>query len=241
MLYSQNKNYIKMSDISRKRTVALASFMVKRDMVNSKYDKVKYLNTEVYSEYMVNSFISNFNNTNSFMTIVPLEDVLPKILFDNLPMGFPLDSEYIAPLGYISTNNVPDDVLKALEGKVDSIMFANASLSFWSQRVFIDFSIYDLNRDLVWKDQFDGQSKYIIGDTSITPKTGYAVILEDVMNEQRKHENELYIIIRESISNSINNMAMKFPMIFDTNDYFQMRKTFSLTNNNYAKEADLIK
>ncbi len=238
VLNANNKSYVKISDIRKPRKIALASFMVKRDMVDVKYDKMKYLNAEVYSEYIASNFISNFNTTNSFVSLVPLETVLPKALFDSMPQSFPLDSEYVAPLGYISTNNVSDEVLEALEGKVDSIMFAQARFSLWSQRIFIDFSVYDLNRELIWRDTFDGTSRYIMADKTITPKTSYNVVLRTVEELQKKYDEEFYTVIDDAIKNSIENMAVKFPMIFSTNDYYQTIRTLSLTNENNNTEVE---
>lgn len=238
VLNASNKSYVKISDISKPRKIALASFMVNRDMVDEKYDKMKHLNTEVYSEYIAANFVSNFNIDQSFVSLVPLKDVVSKSLLDSMPQGFSIKSEYVAPLGYISTNDVSDEVLQALEGKVDSIMFAKAHFSLWSQRIFIDFSVYDLNRELVWRDTFDGTSKYIIGNMGITPKTSYNVILRNVEESQKKYDEELYVVIDDAIKNGIENMAKKFPMIFNTNDYFQTIKTFSLTNNNVGTEVE---
>ncbi len=242
LLYSQsNRNYINMNDITKKRTVALASFRLKESMTNKALDKLKYFNVELYSEYIVNSFISNFNSTNSFITLVPLKSVLSKNAFNSLPSTYPLDSEYVAPLGYIATNNVPDNVLEDLQGKVDSIMFADVTLSFWAQKIFINFSMYDLDRELIWRDTFEGESKYIIGDNPLSQDRAYSVILEQVAENEKKHEAGLYRVIDESISNSIYNISRKFPMVFDTNEYFRTVETFSLTNENYKKEANLLK
>ncbi len=238
VLQANNKNYVKMSDISRPRKIALASIMINRDMIDSKYDKVRYFNTSIYSEYIASNFVSNFNIDQSFVSLVPLNEVLTKNLIDSIPRNFSLDSEYVTPLGYISTNDVPDDILTALEGKVDSIMFARARFSIWSQKIFIDFSVYDLNRELIWRDQFDGSSKHIIADAGITPKTSYNVVLQNIQKKQQKYDEEFYIVIDEAIKDGIENMAKKFPMIFNTNDYFQTIKILDITNNDKTK-ADL--
>ncbi len=238
-LGSYNKNYVKISDIVKPRKIALASIMINRDMLDSRYDKTKYINGEIYAEYIASNFVSNFNIDESHLSLVPLEEVLPKNLFDTLPQTFPIKSEYVAPKGYITTNDVSDDILASLEGKVDSIMFAQARLSIWSQRIIIYFSVYDLNRELVWRDTFDGTSKYIMADTSITPKTSYNVVLQNVQNQEKKYDEQLYIVIDEAIKDSVDKMAKKFPMIFSTNDYFQTIKTFSLTNANENDTKDM--
>ncbi len=244
VLHARQKNYVKLSDIDKPRKIALASFMIKKDMLDTKYDKVKHLNGEIFSEYIVSNFVNSFNIDESYVSLIPLEKVLPKKIFDTIPQTFSLTSEYVSPLGYITTDDVSDEVLAALEGKVDSIMFTKVHFSLWSQRIFINFSVYDLNRELVWRDTFDGTSKHIIADTSITPKTSYNVVLQNVKNQQKRYDDEVYIVLNEAIQNSIDNMAKKFPMIFSTNDYFKTIKTFSLTNkenqtnNNNTTEVD---
>lgn len=233
------KNYIKLSDIRKKRKIALISFTMPKDMLNLKYDKVKYLNNEIYIDYIANSFISNFNNANEYMNIDAVGNIISAQLFSTYPLGHQMHDKYAVASQTVAVNDVDEKMIEALSGKVDSYMFINANPSFWSQNVVIDFEIYDLNKELIWEGSFEGASKYIIADTSITPKTGYQIVIKEIMEYQKRHQSELYIILDEAIANSVANTLKKYPTAFKRKTGYEMIRTFSLTNENYAKKAGI--
>ena len=64
-------------------------------------------------------------------------------------------------------------------------------------------------------------------------------IYTDVVKFQQKHADELYIIVDEAISNGVYTLKNKVPYAFSTNDILFTQKTFSLTNEEYAKKAGI--
>ena len=86
----------------------------------------------------------------------------------------------------------------------------------------------------------DGNSYHIIGDTGApTRQTAYEIVIADVMKYQQRHAEELYIIIDQAISNGVSKLKGRTPYAFNTNDIIFTQKTFSLTNEDYAKKAGI--
>ena len=234
-------SYVKVDDIiSKNRTIAIASFTFPKNMTNQYFDKLKYVNTEIYTDFVLNSFISNFNSQNEMVKLITLQEALGNAEFANLPNHSILGADYVAATGTIATNRLSEETLSLLADKVDGIMYANSAMSFWSQKVKIDFEIYDIEGNYLWIDTLNGASYHIIGDTGApTRQTAYEIVIADVMKYQKKHAEELYIVIDQAISNGVGRLKGKAPYAFNTNDIIFTQKTFSLTNENYAKKAGI--
>ncbi len=209
-------------------------------MTNQYLDKLKYLNTEIYTDFVLNSFISNFNSQNEMVKLITLQEALGNDEFSKLPNHSILGADYAAATGTLAVNKLSEETLSKLAGKTDGIMYAKSSMSFWSQKVNIDFEIYDIEGKYLWIDTLNGTSYYIIGDTGEpTRQTAYEIVIADVMRYQKRHAEELYILIDQAISNGINGLKGKAPYAFNTNDIIFTQKTFSLTNEDYAKKAGI--
>lgn len=234
-------SYVRVDDIiSKNRTIAIASFTFPKSMTNQYWDKLKYLNTEIYTDFVLNSFISNFNSQNEMVKLITLQEAIGNEEFAKLPNHSILGADYVAATGTIATNRLSEETLTLLSNKVDGVMYANSAMSFWSQKVNIDFEIYDIEGNYLWIDTLNGNSYHIIGDTGApTRQTAYEIVIADVMKYQKKHAEELYIVIDQAISNGINGLKGKAPYAFNTNDIIFTQKTFSLTNENYAKKAGI--
>ena len=238
---SSKYSYIRVDDIIEKnRTIAIASFTFPKSMTNQYLDKLKYLNTEIYTDFVLNSFISNFNSQNEMVKLITLQEALGNDEFSKLPNHSILGADYAAATGTLAVNKLSEETLSKLAGKTDGIMYAKPSMSFWSQKVNIDFEIYDIEGKYLWIDTLNGTSYYIIGDTGEpTRQTAYEIVIADVMRYQKRHAEELYILIDQAISNGINGLKGKAPYAFNTNDIIFTQKTFSLTNEDYAKKAGI--
>ncbi|MEI0486073.1 hypothetical protein [Brachyspira intermedia] len=234
-------SYIRVDDIINKnRTIAVASFTFPKSMTNDYWDRLKYLNTEIYTDFVLNSFISNFNSQNEMVKLVTLQEAIGNKEFANLPHHSILGADYVAATGTLATNRLSEETLALLADKVDGIMYAESAMSFWSQKVKIDFEIYDIDGNYLWIDSLNGYSYYIIGDTGApTRQTAYEIVIADVMKYQKKHAEELYIVIDQAISNGVSGLKGKVPYAFNTNDIIFTQKTFSLTNEDYAKKAGI--
>ena len=232
-------SYVRVDDmISKHRTIAVASFTFPKSMTNQYYDRLKYLNTEIYTDFVL--FISNFNSQNEMVKLVTLKEAIGDESFAALPdeYHYVLGSDYVAATGTLA---VDGDVFSILKDKnIDGLMYAHAYMSFWSQRVSIDFEIYDNEGRYLWLDTLNGNSYHIIGDTGApTRQTAYEIVIADVMKYQQKHAEELYIVIDQAISNGISKLKGRTPYAFNTNDILFTQKTFSLTNEDYAKKAGI--
>ena len=141
----------------------------------------------------------------------------------------------------LATNKLDDDTIALLRDKnISGVMYANSKMSFWAQSIDINFDMYDLNGNNLWLDTLEGYSYYIIGDTgSPTKQMNYQIVIADVLKFQQKHADELYIIIDEAVSNGVYTLKNKVPYAFSTNDILFTQKTFSLTNEEYAKKAGI--
>lgn len=234
-------SYVRVDDIiSKKRTIAVASFTLPKSMTNEYLDKLKYLNTQIYADFLLSSFISNFNRQNEMVKLETLKNALGDIEFSKLPYHYILGSEYAVATGTIATNYLSENTIDLLKGKVDGVMYADATMSFWSQRVDIKFQVYNLDGNPIWIDNIKGISYHIIGDTGIpTRKTAYEVVVADVLEYQKRHSAELYIVIDEAVSNGVSTLKSRVPYAFTTNDILFTQKTFSLTNEGYAKKAGI--
>lgn len=234
-------SYVRVDDIIEKnRTIAVASFTFPKSMTNEYFDRLKYLNTEIYTDFVLNSFISNFNSQNEMVKLVTLEEAMGAKEFANLPHHSILGADYVAATGTLATNRLSEETLAFLSDKVDGIMYANSAMSFWSQKVTIDFEIYDTEGNYLWIDTLDGASYHIIGDTGApTRQTAYEIVIADVLKYQKKHAEELYVVIDQAISNGVNGLKGKVPYAFNTNNIIFTEKTFSLTNEDYAKKAGI--
>ena len=234
-------SYVRVDDIiDKNRTIAIASFTFPKSMTNEYWDRLKYLNTEIYTDFVLNSFISNFNSQNEMVKLVTLQEAIGNKEFANLPHHSILGADYVAATGTLATNRLSEETLALLADKVDGIMYAESAMSFWSQKVTIDFEIYDIDGNYLWIDTLNGASYYIIGDTGApTRQTAYEIVIADVMKYQKKHAEELYIVIDQAISNGVSGLKGKVPYAFNTNDIIFTQKTFSLTNEDYAKKAGI--
>lgn len=234
-------SYVRVDDIiEKKRTIAIASFTFPKSMTNQYLDKLKYLNTEIYTDFVLNSFISNFNSQNEMVKLITLQEAIGNEEFAKLPNHSILGADYVAATGTLATNRLSEETLSLLSGKADGVMYANSAMSFWSQKVSIDFEIYDITGDYLWIDTLNGVSYHIIGDTGApTRQTAYEIVIADVMKYQKLHAEELYVVIDQAISNGVNGLKGKAPYAFNTNDIIFTQKTFSLTNEDYAKKAGI--
>ncbi|WP_295154953.1 hypothetical protein [uncultured Brachyspira sp.] len=235
-------SYVRVDDIiEKKRNIAIASFTFPKSMTNQYLDKLKYLNTEIYADFVLNSFISNFNSQNEMVRLITLEEAIGNKDFAELPNHSILGADYVAATGTLATNRLSEETLLILADKVDGIMYANSAMSFWSQKVTIDFEIYDIDGDYLWIDTLNGDSYHIIGDTgSPTRQTAYEIVIADVMKYQKRHAEELYIVIDQAISNGVSKLKGRAPYAFNTNDIIFTQKTLSLTNEDYTKERVYI-
>ena len=239
---AEKYSYVKVYDIIEKnRTVAIVSFTFPKNMTNDYFDKLKYINTEIYTDFVLNSFISNFNYQNVMVKLVTLQEALGDEEFSKLGNHSILGADYVVATGTLATNSLNEDTISLLvSNKIDGIMYVNSYISFWSQKIDIDFNIYDIDGKYLWIDNFNGYSYHIIGDTGApTRQTAYDIVLADVMKYQERHANELYTIIDQAVSNGISKLKGKVPYAFNTNDIIFTEKTFSLTNEDYAKKAGI--
>ena len=234
-------SYVRVDDIIEKnRTIAIASFTFPKNMTNQYTDKLKYLNTEIYTDFVLNSFISNFNSQNEMVRLITLQEALGNEEFAKLPNHSILGADYVAATGTLATNRLSEETLSLLTDKVDGVMYASSAMSFWAQKVSINFEIYDITGDYLWIDTLDGASYHIIGDTGApTRQTAYEIVIADVMKYQKKHAEELYVVIDQAISNGVARLKGKAPYAFNTNEIIFTQKTFSLTNEDYAKKAGI--
>ena len=201
-------SYVRVDDIiDKNRTIAIASFTFPKSMTNEYWDRLKYLNTEIYTDFVLNSFISNFNSQNEMVKLVTLQEAIGNKEFANLPHHSILGADYVAATGTLATNRLSEETLALLADKVDGIMYAESAMSFWSQKVTIDFEIYDIDGNYLWIDTLNGASYYIIGDTGApTRQTAYEIVIADVMKYQKRHAEELYIVIDQAISNGVSGL-----------------------------------
>ena len=234
-------SYVRVDDIIEKnRTIAIASFTFPKNMTNQYTDKLKYLNTEIYTDFVLNSFISNFNSQNEMVRLITLQEALGNEEFAKLPNHSILGADYVAATGTLATNRLSEETLSLLTDKVDGVMYANSAMSFWAQKVSINFEIYDITGDYLWIDTLNGASYHIIGDTGApTRQTAYEIVIADVMKYQKKHAEELYVVIDQAISNGVAGLKGKAPYAFNTNEIIFTQKTFSLTNEDYARKAGI--
>ena len=235
-------SYIILDEIIQKpRTIAITSFTFPKNMTNEYYDKLKYLNTQIYADYVLESFISNFNSQNSLIQLVSLESAIGSSDFATLDNFYILGSPFVAATGTLATNVVDNRILDLLrDNDIDGIMTANANMSFWKQSIEVDFEVYGVNGNSLWIDSFIGNSQHIIGDTgSPTKQTSYKIVIADVLKYQEKHLDDLYVIIDQSVSNGINKLKNKVPYAFNTNNIIFTDKTFSVTNEDYSKKAGI--
>lgn len=218
--------------------VVLYSFLFPKNMTNAS-DKIKYLNTEIYADYVLNSFISNMNKESEMLNIKTLRDVIGQKDFDALNYQTILSSSSVSGNGTLATNYISDSFYESMKDKVDAIMTVESSMSFWSQTVRINFTLRDLNKKIIWQDSVDGVSRYIVSDITPTRRAFYQTIITEASNAQRRHQTELYTVIDDAVNSSVNNLKTKSPYMFSTNYILFTQKTFSLTNENYAKKAGL--
>ena len=235
-------SYILLDDIiKRERTIAITSFTFPKSMTNEYYDKLKYLNTQIYADYVLNSFISNFNAQNTLIKLVTLENAIGSSDFSTLDNYYILGSSTVAATGTLATNTVDNKILSLLkENDIDGIMTANAIMSFWKQSIEVDFEVDSIDGSSLWVDSFIGNSQHIIGDTgSPTKQTSYKIIIADVLKYQERHLDDLYIIIDESVSNGISKLKNKVPYAFNTNNIIFTERTLSITNEDYSKKVGI--
>lgn len=225
-----------------KKTIAIASFTIPKNMTNEYRDKLKYLNTEIYADFILNSFISNFNSQNELFELKTLKDAIGDEEFAKLPNHYILGTDYVAATGTLASTNFLDDntINLLIETNISGIMNADAIISFWSQNIKVNFKVYDTNKNNLWVDNLNGYSYYIIGDTgSPTRQTAYEIVIADILKSQERHSDDLYIIIDEAISNGVVKLKNKIPYAFNTNNILFTQKTFSLTNEEYSKKAGI--
>lgn len=237
---AQTFSYIQTEKLIGKETViAIASFRLPKSMTNSDSDRLKYLNTQVYVDNMLNAFITNFNNKNTLIKLVTLESALGSSEFSKLKYHSVLGSETVGATGTIATNYLTPETISLLKEKVDGYMFVDSTLSFWSQKVGLYFEMYDFENRPIWIDDLEGISYHIIGDAGPTRQTAYEIIIADILEYQKKHKSELNIIVDEAVSNAVVNLKNRVPYAFSTNDILFTQKTFSMTNENYKEEAGI--
>ena len=226
--------------ISKERTIVIASFTFPKNMTNQNLDKLKYLNTEIYADFVLGSFITNFNSQNDLVKLITLEEALGKQEFSKLSNHSIFRADYVAATGTLAANILDEETANKILNNYDGIMFANSYMSFWSQNIIIDFRVYEANGSYLWVDRLNGKSYHIIGDTgSPTRQTAYEIVIADVVRYQQRHGEELYTVIDEAISNGINGLKERIPYAFSTNDILFTQKTFSLTNENYSEKAGI--
>lgn len=241
---SQNYSFLRVEEIVySKKTIALSSFTFPKSMTNYTLDRLKYLNTQIYSDYVLNSFISNFNSQNELIKLVTLESVIGSEDFSKLEYHSILGADYVAATGTIATNILDSSTINLLKGKVDGYMFADASMSFWAQKVTIDFSMFNLDGTPIWIDELEGSSYYIIGDAGPTKQTAYDIIVADILEYQKRHKNELYIVIDQAVSNAVIELKDKVPYAFNTNEIiftqkFPIMKDTDISSNDMTNIVD---
>ena len=124
-------SYVRVDDIIEKnRTIAIASFTFPKNMTNQYTDKLKYLNTEIYTDFVLNSFISNFNSQNEMVRLITLQEALGNEEFAKLPNHSILGADYVAATGTLATNRLSEETLSLLTDKVDGVMYASSAMSF---------------------------------------------------------------------------------------------------------------
>ena len=237
---AQTFSYIQVEQfIGKESTIVVASFTLPKNMTDSRLDKLKYLNTQIYADNVLASFITNFNSQGNMVKLITLEDALGKEAFSKLEYHAVLGSDRIAATGTIATNYLTPETISFLEENTSGYMFVESVLSFWSQKVELYFQMYDFNKTPIWIEDFEGTSYHIIGDAGPTRQTAYDIIIADILEYQKKHKSGLEIVINEAVSNAVISLKDRNPYIFSTNEILFTEKTFSLTNENYKKEAGI--
>lgn len=230
---SVSHSYLKIEDIlgEEKKTIALVSFTFPKNMTNERLDRIKYLNTQIYVDDILNGFVSNFNKENSMLEIKPIESIIGSEEFSKLEYHSILGADYVAATGTIASNYISENTIETL--KTDDVygyLFVNANMSFWSQEINTHFEMFNLNKEMIWKDDANGVSYYIIGDTGPTRQTAYEIVLADVLENQKNHNDDLKIIIDEATSNLVLDLKTRKPYAFDMDSIL-----FTKTNENKQK------
>jgi len=237
---TQTFSYIRTEQfIGKESTIVIASFTLPKNMTNPNLDKLKYLNTQMYVDDILTSFITNFNSQGNMIKLVTLEEALGSEEFSKLEYHSILGSSTVAATGTIATNYLTQETILLLEENTAGYMFVESILSFWSQKVELHFQMYDFDKIPIWIEDFEGTSYHIIGDAGPTRQTAYDIIIADVLEYQKRHKPELGVIIDEAVSNAVVNLKYSNPYIFSTNDILFTEKTFSLTNENYKTKAGI--
>ena len=119
-------SYVRVDEvISKPRTIAVASFTFPKSMTNQYYDRLKYLNTEIYTDFVLNSFISNFNSQNEMIKLVTLKEAIGDNEFAALPSEYHyvLGADYVAATGTLAVDGDVFSILrdKLKKGEVQSL------------------------------------------------------------------------------------------------------------------------
>lgn len=237
---AQTFSYIQTEQfIGKETTIVIASFTLPKNMTNPSLDKLKYLNTQMYVDNILTSFITNFNNQGNMIKLITLEEALGTEAFSKLEYHSLLGLGSVAATGTLATNYLTPETISLLEEKTSGYMFIESILSFWSQKVELYFEMYDFNEIPIWIQEFEGTSYHIIGDAGPTRQTAYDIIIADILEYQKKHKPDLDIVIDEAVSNAVVSLKNRNPYIFSTNDILFTEKTFSLTNENYKTKAGI--
>lgn len=182
----------------------LSSFSVNTACV-SEDDMMKYENTQVYSEYLCTNFIRFFNNTNHYLNISLLKDSLSEEEYTSQKYFTASNRRYAIARGAVDINRYTESEIISLVDKTeaDAYIKIEADLKLWAQSITLKISAYNKKNALFWQDEVKAVSTYIIKDIASPYAGEFEVFGEGGFDasQSRSHEDELYIMLSEAISN----------------------------------------
>lgn len=197
---------IKKEPLSRVKTIALVQLKANASC-ETDGDRMKYLNTQVHSEFIASNFMLGFNS-NSTMALVPFKTVF-KGDFKNLKGFTAKEKNRVLAKDTIDIGNYSSNDIAAIASKInaDAFMVVSIDYSLWGQSLVMDIDVYNRGAELIWKDRVRGESTYIIKDKESPYTSDFEVFGDSADMKTRRHQDELLVVLAEAVSNAAREFA----------------------------------
>lgn len=179
------------------RSIKVVPFM------DGKSDRMKYLNTQVYAEYIATNFVAAFNTANTNYRIITLREALPAGDYKNLTRinaqgGMAVARDTVDLARYTAAEQT------ALFAKVkaDALMTVTLYYSLWGQVMTAKVSIADKNGTALYSDIIRTESTYIIKDIESPYTSEFEVFGDSGSLTNRRHQDEVFTVLGEMVQSA---------------------------------------
>ncbi|MEK6794531.1 MAG: hypothetical protein AABZ39_07125 [Spirochaetota bacterium] len=171
--------------------------------VSGKSDRMKYLNTQVYAEYIATNFQTAFNGGNTNYRIISLREAMNAAEYKALTRVNARDGMAVARDTIdLSRYAAPERTALFAKVKADAFMSITLYHSVWGQAMSARVSISDRNGTVLYADLLRTESTYIVKDVESPYTSEFEVFGDSSALTNRRHQDEVFTVLGEMVQSA---------------------------------------